>query len=223
MDNICGKCGAVLSPGTPFCASCGAQTTAAAPVAASALPTVAPIAASALPVAPVKSSGSSAVKIILVIVLVLVGLGVLGAGVGAFMVWRVARAVHLSGNGDQMSLNTSEGTFKMNTKQTYSASDLGTDIYPGAQAGHGGVKMDMPDGSMVSAVFLTSDSKEQVLAFYKDKFGSDSSVFDTSDGAVLTVNKGKQESVVVTITAKPDRNEGKTQITIVHTKSNKPS
>ena len=62
-----------------------------------------------------------------------------------------------------------------------------------------------------------------MLAFYKDKFGSDSSVFDTSDGAVLTVNKGKQESVVVTITAKPDRNEGKTQITIVHTKSNKPS
>jgi hypothetical protein len=212
MDSFCGKCGATLSPGSQFCATCGVQSTAAAPVAASALPAV-----------PVKSSGSSAVKIILIIVLILVGLGVLGAGVGAFMVWRVSRALHISGHGDQMSLSTSEGTVNLNTKQSYTASDLGTDIYPGAQAGHGGVKMDMPDGSMVSAVFLTTDSKDQVLAFYKGRFGSDSSVFDTHEGAVLTVTKGKQESVVVTITAKPNQNDGKTQITIVHTKNNKPS
>jgi hypothetical protein len=61
-----------------------------------------------------------------------------------------------------------------------------------------------------------------VLAFYKGRFGSDASIYDSSDGTVMTVNKGEQESVVVTITKGTSENEGKTQVTIVHTTSKKP-
>ncbi len=33
--------------------------------------------------------------------------------------------------------------------------------------------MSVPTGSVVTAVYVTSDSKDQVLDFYKSKFGSD--------------------------------------------------
>jgi hypothetical protein len=85
------------------------------------------------------------------------------------------------------------------------------------------MKMDLPTGSMVTAIFLTSDSKEQVLDFYKTTMGSTASVIDTEDGAIITLAKSQQESVMVTITAKPSENDGKTQITIVHTTSTKSS
>lgn len=212
MASYCGKCGAEITPDKQFCTACGAPSAAGGAV-------VAP----AQPVAPQASSGSSAVKIILIIVAIFVGLGIIGAGAFGFMVWRVSRAIHVSGPGGQVTMSTPSGSYTANPSKTYSASELGTDIYPGAQPGHGGMTMDLPTGSMVTAVYVTSDSKDKVLDFYKSKFGSAASVFDTADGAVLTLTKSQQESVVVTITAKPSENDGKTQIAIVHTKSNKPS
>jgi hypothetical protein len=170
--------------------------------------------------APAKS-GSSALKIVLIILAVVIGLGILAMGAVGFFVWRVAHAVHVSGNGSNVTLNTPGGTITTNNSETYSASDLGTDIYPGAVSGKGGMRMSLPTGTMVSAVYLTGDSKDQVLAFYKTRFGSDASVFDSSDGTVLTVNKGQQESVVVTITKGAGDNSGKTEIHIVHTTSTK--
>jgi hypothetical protein len=44
---------------------------------------------------------------------------------------------------------------------------------------------------------------------------------DTSDGAIVTLNKSQQESVMVTITANSSQYDGKTQVTIVHTTSTK--
>jgi hypothetical protein len=79
--------------------------------------------------------------------------------------------------------------------------------------------MDLPTGSIVSGAFLTSDSKDAVVSFYKSKFGSDASVFDGGDSAVITLNKAPQDSVVVTVSSKPSENDGKTKIMIVHTKS----
>jgi hypothetical protein len=76
---------------------------------------------------------------------------------------------------------------------------------------------------MVTGVFVTSDSKGQVVDFYKGKFGSGVSVYDTAGGALLTFNKGNQESVMVTVSSNSSQDGGKTRISIVHTKSNKPS
>jgi hypothetical protein len=218
-----------------FCTACGAPSAhgaaAVAPPAQPAAPTPpAEPAASAASAAPAASSGPSAVKIVLIVVVILIGLGILAVGAFGFMVWRVAhtinQAVHVSDSGKQATITipgANGGTFSTNPSKTYSASELGTDIYPGAQAGHGGMTMNLPTGSMVTALYVTSDSKDKVLDFYKSRFGSAASVVDTADGAVLTLAKSQQESVMVTITAKPSADDGKTQIAIVHTKTNKPS
>ena len=172
-----------------------------------------------------KSSGGGAVKVILIVVAVIFFLGILGIAGVAFTAWRVARAVHLdssvSGDGGKVSINTDKGSFTANTDSSYSAEELGTAIYPGAKPVKGGIKMDTPEGSMVSGTFTTSDSKDAVLAFYKAKMVGATSVYDTGEGAVIQIAKGNAESIMVTISAKAADEDGKTQITIVHTKSTK--
>jgi hypothetical protein len=214
MASFCAKCGSALTANEQFCTSCGAAaaTGGAAPAQPSA----------AQPVAAPASSGSSAVKIILIIVGVIVGLGILGLGAISYVGYRVSRAIHVSPGG-QMTMQTPEGKVNFNTAQSYTAADLGVDPYPGAESTRGGIKMDLPTGSMVTGVYLTSDTKQQVVDFYKSKFGGTAAVFDTSDGAMLTQTVSKQESIMVTVTANPTRDNGKTRITITHTKSNKAS
>jgi hypothetical protein len=139
-----------------------------------------------------------------------------------FVAWHFAHSIHVSGNGSDVTIHTPGGSLSANTSENYTAADLGTDIYPGAISGKGSMRMSLPTGSVVTAVYLTGDTKDQVLAFYKEKFGSDASIFDSGDATVMTVNKGEQETVMVTITKGTSDNEGKTQVTIVHTTAKKP-
>jgi hypothetical protein len=177
----------------------------------------------AQPLAAPAKSGGSALKIVLIILAIIVGLGILGVGAISYVVYRAAHAFHVSGSGDNahVTMNVPGVNISANTGDNFSASDLGTDIYPGATAGKGGMRMTLPTGSMVTAVFVTSDSKDQVVSFYKGKFGSDVSVFDEANGAMITAQKSKQESIMVTVTANKSEYNGKTEITIVHTISTK--
>jgi hypothetical protein len=209
MASFCAKCGSALPAGEQFCTSCGTQA-AAATQPTTGQPTAAPA-----------TSGSSAVKIILIIVAVIVGLGILGLGAIGYVGYRVSRAIHVEGPRGQMTIQTPEGKVNLNASQTFTAAELGTDPYPGAESTHGSMKMNSPTGSMVIGSFLTSDSKQQAVDFYKGKFGGNTAVMDTADGALITFAKSKQESVMVAITANPSRNNGKTQITITHTISTK--
>lgn len=212
MASFCSKCGAELSPGAQSCGACGTPALAAVPVPVPVQQVVAPA-----------RSGGSALKIILIILAVVIGLGILGMGAVGFFVWRVAHRVHVatsaSGNGSNVTIQTPGGTLTAGEGNTYTAEELGTDLYPGATSVKGGMRMSMPSGSMVTGVFVTGDSKDQVLAFYKSKFGSDASIYDSGDGAVLTMKKGDKESVVLTITKGSGDEAGKTQISIVHSTS----
>jgi hypothetical protein len=152
-----------------------------------------------------------------------VGLCILGSAIFAFTVWRLARSIRVEGPNGQVTVQTPGGSITANDSQTYTASELGTDVYPGAQSSRGGMKMDLPNGSMVTGIFVTSDSKERVVEFYKGKLGSGASVYNTANGALLTLNKGNQESVMVTVSANSSQDGGKTRISIVHTKNSKPS
>ncbi|HVU49015.1 MAG TPA: zinc ribbon domain-containing protein [Terracidiphilus sp.] len=206
MAGFCSKCGAPLAPDTQFCAACGtpAAVSAATP------------AASAPPAAPPQSGGSSALKIVLIVIAIIFGLGILAAGAFGFFVWRVAHSVHVNNNGE-VSINTPAGHLSANSTENFTASDLGTDIYPGAESGKGGMRMTLPTGTMVSAVYVTSDSKDKVLAFYKSKLTGNVSTFDTVNGSVITYNRDQQESIVITVTSDSSEYDGKTQIHIVHT------
>jgi hypothetical protein len=169
--------------------------------------------------APVRTGGSSAVKIILIVVAIFVGLGLLGAGAVGFMIWRVSRAIHVNHNGDMSVSAPGGGSFSLNQNKSYSAAELGTDIYPGAGPSQGGMKMDLPTASVVTGVFTTSDSKQQVVDFYKNKFGSDATVFDSDASAVISLKKGEKESIIVTVEGNSSQNSGKTKFTIMHSKS----
>ena len=213
MASYCSKCGTELALGAQSCASCG--TPVATPVA-TAVP-------GTLPPAPPQTGGSNAVKIILIVVAVVVGLGVVGVVSVGYIGYRVARAVHVSGSGKEVTINTPGGSISTSANETFTSADLGTDIYPGATTGKGSMRMSLPTGSMVTAVYVTGDSKDKVVSFYKDKFGSDVSVMDSSDGAVITGKKSDNESIIVTVTPNSSQYEGKTQVAIVHTTSTKGS
>src|ERR1041385_1571751 len=76
---FCNSCGATLDAGTKFCNKCGATVPAASVPAATSAGTSA---------AATQGGGSSAVKIILIVIAVIVGLGLITAGVGAYLVHR---------------------------------------------------------------------------------------------------------------------------------------
>jgi hypothetical protein len=118
-------------------------------------------------VAPPPKQGSSALKIVLIVVGIFVCLGVLAAGVVGYGIYKVAHAVKTAANG-QISINSPGGSFSASTTQSVSSSDLGIAVYPGATQGKGGLHMTIAGKSMVSQTYLTSDSKDQVIAFYKD-------------------------------------------------------
>jgi hypothetical protein len=175
------------------------------------------------PVAAGSGGGSSAVKIILIILGVIVLLVILVVGAVGFGIWRVAHAVHQAAHNGTVTIPGANGaSFSMNTEKTYSASELGIDIYPGATAIKGGMRFEVPGGSTTTGIFTTSDSKDQVEAFYKDKMGSDVTSMDMGDAAILTVKKGDKEQVMVTVSNKANQNDGKTTIAITHTITSKP-
>jgi len=163
------------------------------------------------------SGGGSALKIILIVLAIIVGIGILGAGAFGFVVWRVAHSIHTHAKNGDFSISTPGGTFSGGGTSNFTADELGADLYPGAEATKGGMRMNLPTGSIISGIFITSDSKDQVLNFYKGKFGSDASIFDGADSAMISVKKGDHETVMVTISNRASENDGKTKISIVHT------
>jgi hypothetical protein len=98
---------------------------------------------------------------------------------------------------------------------TYTADQLGVDIYPGARAVSDGSSSSSPDGSVVSASFVTSDSKDKVIDFYKARMVGQTLIYASGDGVVISISPNPQESILVTIA--PAQTGGKTRISISRT------
>jgi hypothetical protein len=140
-------------------------------------------------------------------------------GIVGYGIWRVAHAVHQAAHGHAVTIPGANGSFSVSAPKSYTAAELGIDIYPGATATQGGLSMNLPNGSWITGAFLTSDSRDQVVAYYKDKMGSSAATMESDEGAVLTKKISDKETVMVTISSKPDQNGGKTKLVILHTKS----
>jgi nitrate reductase NapE component len=163
--------------------------------------------------APPKKSGG-ALKIILIIVGIFVVLGMLVVGVIGFGVWRISRAVHKNPNGT-VTINTpGGGSITANSTNQFTDADLGIAIYPGAQQQKDSLRMTIAGKTMITANFLTPDSKDQVIAFYKDKAGASAQSMMTTDGAEFIVDNGGDQTTVI-INQKANMHNGETQITIV--------
>lgn len=151
-------------------------------------------------VVPPPKQGPSALKIVLIIIAVLFGIGIIGAGLLGYGVYKVREAVKMSAN----------------SSQPVTESDLGVPIYPGATQGKGGLHMTIAGKSMVTATFTTSDSKDQVLAFYQNSLGPNARSTTSSNGGTITLNRGSGETVSITVVQNPSTQDGKTTIVIVH-------
>ena len=138
-------------------------------------------------------------KIILIIVGIFAGLGLIGAGILGYFAYKVA----------QTSISS----------QPVTESDLGVTIYPGAEQGKGGLRMTIAGKSVVTGSYLTSDSKDQVIAFYQSKFGPDAQTRTSGDRETLFLKMGSGESVSVTVSQRPNEYGGKTEIVIAHAKN----
>jgi hypothetical protein len=229
MANFCTKCGSTLPGTTGFCPSCGAPigspiATPLQPVQAAPAPPVAPAPTYGQPagtyVAPPQKSGG-ALKIILIVIAVIVGLGVIGAGIVGYGIYKVAHTVSTDAKGNVSALG---GAFSAGKNLNLTASDLGVPLYPGASEGEGGMHMSLPTGSIVTAVYVTSDPATSVVDFYKGKLGANESDVDTANGSVMTAGtqdgSGKS-GIQITVGPGTGNNNGKTQIVIVHTVSTK--
>jgi hypothetical protein len=148
---------------------------------------------------PPPKKGPSALKIVLIIVAIIVGLGIIAVGVVTYGVYRLAK----SGN-----LTTST--------QPVTASDLGVALYPGAEQ-ETNVHATVLGKNVLTATFLTSDAKDQVVAFYQNALGPNAQASSSTNGESFMLNKGAGESVIVTVSQSPLRDQGKTQIVVVHT------
>ena len=172
----------------------------------------------ALPAAP-PSGKSNTLKIVLILLGVFAFLVVLAVGAIGYTAWRVSRAIRIDKNGG-MTVNTKSGTYSTNPTDKFTADELGTDVYPGAQVDKGGMRMTLPTGPVVAANFLTSDPKDKVIAFYKDKLGSGTTSMDIGTGAILQRTRGNHDALTVTIVQRDNQDNGKTQIHIMHTNNN---
>jgi hypothetical protein len=77
--------------------------------------------------------------------------------------------------------------------------------------------MNIAGSSVVSATFLTTDSKDKVVDFYKGKLGEGATSMDFGGSAMLMLKKSDQDQVTVTISQQSNQSEGKTQIHIQRT------
>ena len=218
MANFCTKCGASLTEGVKFCTKCGAAAGGEAPVAtpppapAAAPPASVPTAApAARPVAP---GGSGALKVVLIVIAVFVGLGILGSLVAGLVFWRVSRSITVDPSGGQVSISTPGGKVSVGTPQRpVTEAELGVPIYPGAKQQEGAMQITSEEGSMHTYVFKTSDSPQQVMAFYRERLGTEAASYvETPEGGMITSSKGKKEGFWITI----GTDEGETVITIMH-------
>lgn len=95
--------------------------------------------------------------------------------------------------------------------------ELGVDIYPGAQQSTGAVRMKLTGEHFITVKFVTRDSRDQVLTFYKGKLGAHAlTSYHMGNAIVSRGNNSSKEMVLVTIVPNSHVDNGKTQITILH-------
>jgi zinc-ribbon domain len=202
---FCNSCGASLTPGTKFCSKCGATVPL---VAAPAGMPATPIASASAP-----PGGGGALKVILIVVAVIVVIGILGIATIGFIGYRFAKSAHVTQEGNHVKVETPFGSAETSGDSAQAASNLGIDIYPGAEVQKDGASTASFGGiHTVTAVFESSDPLDKVCAFYKSKFPN--AMVSTTDQNRCTIISNDSKNMT-TINLEPDGGKTKIQITNV--------
>jgi zinc-ribbon domain len=232
MAKFCAQCGSPVEEGGKFCSKCGAKVpdaippvqaaavTPAAPAqpASQAPPptpstTPAPAAATAAAGGPKKSSPF--VKILLVVVGLFIFVGVASMATCVYIGYRAKQKISAMADQakkDGFSLETPQGSVGASGSSAKTAEAATKDVppYPGATPTESGGGLTFGTSGGVSVQeFETPDSVEQVLAYYKDKFGSKINVVEAMGNAEFTYST-RTSATNVTITH--DEDSGQTKI-----------
>jgi hypothetical protein len=147
--------------------------------------------------APAPRSNSRVVKAILITVACFFGLGVLAVGALGFATWHFARSIHAV------------------PSATFSETDLGIAIYPGAEPSLHGSRGQFAGKSMLNATYLTRDPADQVIAFYQQKAGPTAHLTTLSHGSELRLSRAEGDRTTVQIMSLPAASGGLTYIRIM--------
>jgi len=161
-----------------------------------------------------RKSGMSATKIVLIVVACFLVLGAIVIGVIGAGVWYIVKSTHTDSNG-QVSMKLPFGSVRTIPFDQITESDLGIAIYPGAEPGKSAVRTETSAFTQLSAFFLTADSADKVIAFYKEKAGPGAQVMTLPFGGTQFAVPGQAgTSIQVTITQRTNATVGKTRIQI---------
>lgn len=141
-------------------------------------------------------SNSRVVRAVLITVAIFVGLGIIGVGAISFATWYFAKSFH----------NVPSATF--------TESDLGIAIYPGAEPSLRGSRAEIGGTSILSAEYFTRSSVDQVISFYREKAGPNAHLTTTSHGSELRLSTASGDLTTVKIMRVPDASGGETYIAI---------
>jgi len=224
MARFCTGCGSVLDENMKFCLKCGAQVGAPAAPAPAAVPppSVTPVAVPPAGAAAIGASaakaGSPILKIVLIVVGIVVFLGVAGMVTCGYFAYKakqkftsmVETAKTTSGSESTPEVSLEKGD---EGSEAETAATVDVPPYPGATETEGGGQFSFGGkGGISTQQYETSDSVDQVLAFYKDKLGPKADIQESEGKAVLTL-AGKNGLSTVTITRAAGAE--KTKISIV--------
>jgi HAMP domain-containing protein len=165
---------------------------------------------------PPTTSGTTVLKIVLIVIAAIVLIGAIVAGVIGIGIYKIAKSAHKDASGN-VSITTPGGTITTGQNTNVSAAELGVDLYPAVTTGEGSMNMKTPNGSVVTAVYLSSDPPDKIVAYYKERLGDKASIVQTSNGTVLSAGEKDRDNIVITVT--PQGNS--TKIAIVHVTSTK--
>jgi hypothetical protein len=194
--SFCTGCGNNVNPASKFCDKCGKPVSAmsAQPGASAA---AAPAPAQVAQPVPVQKSGGL-LKPLLIIFGVIALLAVLAiAGMVGFGIFIAKQAKIHQTEGGGAKIETPFGNIEADDPAK-TAEKMGIDVYPGAEAVKNGAgSISMGDFSAGTATFETTDSVDQVAAFYKDQYPR--AVHSESNGTHSFSVNSKDKMVVITM------------------------
>jgi hypothetical protein len=126
----------------------------------------------------------------------------------------VVHNVSVGDKGD-VSFTSPTGGITLGKNVTATDAELGVPVYPGATRGQGGMRVKNKNGSMITVVYKTNASVDDVVAFYKNKMpGADETSNDSNHATVL--KSGPQgDKTMVTVTPSSDADNANTSIMIM--------
>lgn len=237
MAQFCTGCGTPVEEGLRFCSQCGASIAAAEPTVADVMlepvpapdeapvpaptPAATPLGGQAAP--PAAKSSSPILKIVIIVVLLFVLLGVAGIATCAYVAYRmkdkVTEQIKLDEGKNTIEIPTPGGTITMGETSAETPKEIGgVPVYPGAKALEGGGQLSFGDKFQIGGQeFVTDDSVDQVVEFYRDKYGRELNEAQSEGRYRLSVNTGTQpQPHIVTIDVQPDADAGNTKIFMSH-------